>query len=135
MGGPDPESLRAWRAVLSERAAHAGRWIAMTDPGSQRRTFDDRDADHGAVIPWPQVMPAGNASRTVDPLFDCGEDGECHLAEGAQGLVAVLPAPQVTLGERVEAGVTQRVDQNRDLDAVTGWQRQPLEQVPASCKF
>ena len=80
-------------------------------------------------------MPAGDASQPADPLFDRREDGECHLAEGAQGLVAVLPATQMTLGERVEAGVTQRVDQNRDLDPVTGWQRQPLEQVPASCKF
>ena len=54
---------------------------------------------------------------------------EGHRAEVAQRLVGVLAHVQVDLRDRVEAEQRVGVDQQRDVDAVAGDERQPLEQL------
>lgn len=67
----------------------------------------------------------------VEP-FECrAVDGGGHPAEGLAVLVAVVPDPDVDLGEGVQPGRLQGVDQQPELDAVAGREREPFEQGAA----
>ena len=52
-----------------------------------------------------------------------------HRLERRQRLVAVAVLVEVDLRHRLQPELAPRVDQHRDLDAVAGRERQPLEQL------
>ncbi len=71
------------------------------------------------------------AAVALEPAGDRLQHRVRHRAEVAQRLVRVLADVEVDLGDRVEPDLRVGVEQQRDVDAVSGGERQPLEQLTA----
>ena len=64
------------------------------------------------------------------PLDENLDDGERHLAQRRQRLVAVDALFEIHLGDSLQAKLVEEINQEPGLDAVSGKERDPLEDLP-----
>ena len=118
------------RAVEVEvQAADAHATLRLANGGG--RSTERLDA--GRVPAAPTASPPQPAARrpSRQPAGDRGQHRERHRRERRQRLVAVAVLLEVDLGDPLEPDLAPDVDQHRDLHAVAGGEREPLEQLAA----
>ena len=92
--------------------------------GSATREIGRVDARTRVSRRGPRSLPSRSRRIATAP-----QDRVGHRAEVPERLVGVLAYLEVDLGDRVESGLRVGVDQQADVDAVAGGERQALEQL------
>jgi len=88
-------------------------------------------ADRSGQVPEARCPRGGQrAVQGGDPAGQGPQHRGAHPGQVPQRLVAVLPRAEVHLGHRGQADVVEHVDQDRDLDPVSGQEGDAEQQVP-----